>query len=88
MDELLYKIKHGYSDLLSVKDVIALGLFSSPDMAWEARKYGRSPDYIKMHHKILYPKESIIQFLKDRFKKGGECNMSSRAVTPDGSTAT
>ncbi len=84
MNELMETIQK-YPNLLSVKDLIDLGIFSSNDYAYESRVKGNSPDYIKVGHKILFPRESVIQFLQNRFKKGDK---SSNKVTTNEPTST
>ncbi len=85
MNELMETIQK-YPNLLSVKDLVDLGIFSSNDYAYESRVKGNSPDYIKVGHKILFPRESVIQFLKNRFKKGDKS--SSNEVASNEPTAT
>lgn len=57
-------------DFLSSKDLVGLGLWSSENAAYEARKRGQSPHYCKMGRRVIYPKQSVIDFILQRMKKG------------------
>jgi len=53
-------------DYLSTQHLIQLGIYPSIDAAYQARLNGFSPQYIKLRHKVLYPKKAVIDFLASR----------------------
>ncbi len=57
-------------ELLDINDLILLGLYDHKHGAYRARRNGNSPSYIKMPHKILYPKDSVRTFILERFRDG------------------
>ena len=68
--ESFLKKLDSFPELLTVSDLISLGLYSNRSVAYMARKSGQSPSYIVMPKKILYPKESVRSFILERFKDG------------------
>jgi len=52
-----------YQALMSSKDLVKIGLYSSLDQAYQARFNGLGPSYIQPARKVLYPKESVIQYM-------------------------
>ncbi|MFA6263717.1 MAG: hypothetical protein WCW33_04175 [Candidatus Babeliales bacterium] len=56
---------------LSSNDLVNMGLFSSLEATYEARRKGKSPDFIKIRRKILYPRECVLAFI-ERHKYKGE----------------
>jgi len=54
------------NEFLTSQDLIDLGLYSSLDAAYVARIKSNSPQFIKMKHRILYPKKAVIEFLESR----------------------
>ncbi len=54
------------NEFLSAQDLVYLGIYASIDAAYLARKRSNSPAYIKLKHKILYPKKAVLTFLEDR----------------------
>lgn len=54
----------GMPDLLATQDLVSLGLYPSTDAAYLARIRGKSPDFLKIGRKVLYPKASVMDFLK------------------------
>ena len=72
-------------ELLSSNDLVQMGLFSSVDQAYLARIRGKSPDFIKFKRKVLYPKESVVEFIKKHFHKGDTTQADSTITsTQDG----
>lgn len=57
-------------ELLDLNDLITLGIYANKNGAYQARRNGNSPSYIKMPHKILYPKEAVRTFILERFRDG------------------
>ena len=62
------KMLEQYPLFLSSQDLVELGIYSSLDAVYLARVRSNSPKYIKLKHKILYPKAAVIEFLIDRMK--------------------
>jgi len=54
-------------EFLSSGDLVKLGLYPTTGALYFARRRGKSPNFIKIGRRIVYPKHSIIEFL--------ECNM-------------
>jgi len=50
--------------------LIELGLFKDQDALWLSRKTKQSPDFIRVNKKILYLRDSVIDFIKKRFYHG------------------
>ncbi len=59
-----------YSDLLTTKHLVELGLFSSLDAAYIARQKGQSPDFIQVKRRVLYPKAAVLAFLQRHTHRG------------------
>ena len=57
-------------EFLSSHDLVALGLFSSPDAAYIGQVRGHSPEFLRIGKKILYPKTSVLRFIEDRLTSG------------------
>jgi hypothetical protein len=57
-------------ELLSSQHLVELGLYPSLDAAYLARIRGHSPDFLKLHKKVLYPKRSVLEFIEHRMQKG------------------
>lgn len=58
-------------EFLSSRDLIKLGLYPSLAATYSARVRGCSPNFIKLKHKILYPKMGVIEFI-ERYMQSGE----------------
>lgn len=51
--------------LCRVKDLIKVGIYRSPQAAYEARRMGVGPSFIRIPKTgILYPRDEVIRFLK------------------------
>lgn len=53
-------------DFLESKDLVALGIYNRLNATYVARLDGSSPPYIKLKHRILYPKQQLIEWLQER----------------------
>ena len=69
MQHMIPDLKN-FNELLTTNDLIQIGLFSTQDAAYVARKKGCSPNYIKLKKKILYPKSAVVEFLHKNLKDG------------------
>lgn len=66
-------IKH-LNDVLpmmaTTRDLVDVGLFSSLQSAYEARRNGTCPEYLKFNSKkAFYPKQSVIDFVRSKIVK-------------------
>ena len=59
-------------ELLDVNHLVELGLYTHKNIAYRARVKGIGPNYIKMPGKVLYPKESLRDFIVKRFYDGSQ----------------
>jgi hypothetical protein len=62
----------GFPEFLSSHHLVKLGIFKSIDCIFRARQNGITPKYIKLKHKILYPKCEVISFLEGRMKEAAD----------------
>ncbi len=70
MTDNIYTKFDSMPELLSGEDLVRIGLYPNKAAAYLARYRGQSPDFVKIGKKILYPKESVVQFLNRNLKKG------------------
>ena len=54
------------SEFLSSQDLVDLGIYPSTDAAYLARIRSNSPSWIKLKHKVIYPKKAVLEFLEQR----------------------
>ncbi len=59
-------------DFVGVNYLVELGLYTSVDTAYLARKRKMSPDFIKIGRKVLYPKDAVMAFISKNLHKGSE----------------
>ena len=59
-----------YPDLLTTKHLVALGLFSSLDAAYVARRRNNSPDFIQVKRRVIYPKAAVQEFMQKHTHQG------------------
>lgn len=71
---------HAFPEFLTSNDLVELGLYGSSDGVYLARLRGKSPDFIKMGRRVLYPKESVINFLQQRLRSGNLPSLSKTKV--------
>jgi hypothetical protein len=64
------EIFNRFPDFLKPRDLISVGLYSNRDALYKARIKGAGPDFIKLGHKILYAKMSVMQFIQDHVANG------------------
>lgn len=51
--------------LCRVRDLVKMGVYRSPQAAYEARRAGVGPNFIRIPKTgILYPREEVISFIK------------------------
>lgn len=48
------------------EDLVKAGIYHSAGASCMARKKGNCPPYIRIGGKIIYPKDGVIQWLKDQ----------------------
>jgi len=66
IEEYIAEAIEEFPEFLTSEDLINLGIYISVNAAYQARVDGSSPKYIKLKHKILYPKKALIEFLQSR----------------------
>lgn len=64
-DEFIEKIERTLPEFSLTRDLVKLGLYSSVQCAYYARKTQNAPAYFEVGKKIFYPKTAIIQWLKE-----------------------
>lgn len=57
-------------EFLNSKDLVAIGLYPSAAAVYLARMRGRSPDFIKLGRRIVYPKQCVASFIEKSFRAG------------------
>jgi len=67
-DDLFKKIEKNYPDILTTKDLINIGLYSTPSLARYARKNNKGPEYFRLDGKILYVKAGVLKFLQEKLE--------------------
>lgn len=67
-----------YPDFLTSDDLVDLGLYASRNSIYFARIKGKGPDFIKFGKRILYPKDSVLEFIQSHLKKGNIPNYSKK----------
>lgn len=70
MSEIIITKLEQYPELIGVKDLVELGLFTSNCSAYLARTRGQSPNYIKIGRKILFNKASVVEFIQRHLQDG------------------
>ncbi len=74
-DAYIEKLSSTLPDVCTTEDLIDIGIFRSEQTASIARRKGYSPPYFKMKHgAIVYPKESVIQYLRECKKYNEICH--------------
>lgn len=76
MDNKQYFSIDSMPALLSVGDLVAIGLYSSANAAYLARVHGNSPDFIKLKRKVLYKKECVADFIQQHTHNGSSSEAS------------
>jgi len=66
MNQNIHSSLEKLPEFLSSEDLVKLGIYSSIDAAYQARAAGHSPSFIKLNHKIIYPRKAVIEFLERR----------------------
>lgn len=60
-------------DLLTVLDLIEVGIYSSHQSAYMARSSGRAPPWLRIPCRgIVYPKDQVIAFLLKAYPNGSK----------------
>lgn len=57
-------------DLLEGKHLIDLGLYGHKNGVYRARAKGKSPNFIKLPGRVVYPKEAVREFILQRYHDG------------------
>lgn len=67
-EEYLEKIERSLPELCSVEDLIDVGIYNNPAIAFADRKKGEAPDYFQIgfHKRVIYPRGGVIAWLRDK----------------------
>jgi len=65
-DEFISMIERMLPEHCSVKDLVKEGIFLSPQCEFHARKVGHTPSYFKLGRRIMYPRNAVIEWLKEQ----------------------
>ncbi len=63
-EDFLIHLERMLPDLCCDKDLIANGLFRSPQGCWFARKSKQCPEFMKINGRVVYPKKGVIEWLR------------------------
>ncbi len=81
-DEFIQRIADSLPPLCTVNDLIRVGIFHSPQSAAHARGKGDTPSYFVLGvRRIVYPKESVIEWLEERKHDTCQVQGMDNAVT-------
>jgi hypothetical protein len=64
LNQFIRKLEIELPEVCSTTDLMKFGIYNSPQSARLARKKKRGPAYIQMGRKVIYPKQGVIEFLK------------------------
>lgn len=70
LNQYIRKLELELPEICSTSDLMKVGIFNSPQSARLARKKNRGPAYIQVGRKIIYPKQVVIEFLKQASHPG------------------
>jgi len=56
-------------EFLSPNDLVNLGLYSTSKAVYFSRTRGSGPDFVQMGRRVVYPKESVIEFITSNMVK-------------------
>lgn len=71
LNDFILAFEKRLPDFSTSKQLVELGLFSSEATISRSRKTGTGPSYIQVSTgKILYPKRSVLQFVRERWVEG------------------
>lgn len=65
-DEFIQKMIDVLPEICETNDLIAVGIFRSVQSAEYARKMKDCPDYFQLVRRIVYPKNGVIKWLREK----------------------
>ena len=65
-DEFIEKVANMLPEQCKVTDLVKAGIYTSPQTATQARTRGDCPDYFQLGRRIIYPRNAVIQWLKEK----------------------
>lgn len=79
-NEFIRKIREILPDPCTVKDLVKVGIFRTPQSARGVRMSGIGPSHFKLGKRILYPKDGIIEWLIKGKKEevSEECSLDDK----------
>lgn len=66
------KMKNILPERCSTKDLVDVGIFTSPYAACYARKIGNCPPFFKFGGRIMFPKEGVIEWMEGKKHENSE----------------
>jgi len=84
MKNQIINLLEKYPAFLVSEHLVDLGIYKNIDSAYHARISGHSPKWIKLRHKIIYPKFAVVDFLAARMGEEGFCSTSNNKLTTKG----
>lgn len=65
-ENFIQKIATELPEKCTDRDLVRHGIYNSPQSAKYARSVGTSPPYFKFGSRVVYPKEGVVQWLRDQ----------------------
>ena len=73
-DDFILKMEKTLPDIVETHELVKVGVYTSLQSAYHARRTKNCPDYFCMGRRVFYPKSGIIEWL--RMHKGHEGTQS------------
>lgn len=80
MNEVLSNLERNLPMFATTNDLIDMGLFTDHSVAAKIRHSKTGPEWIRLGRKILYPKDSVIRFVREQL--GGKRDVITPATLP------
>lgn len=81
MKNQIINLLENYPSFLTSEHLVDLGIYKNTDSAYHARTNSHSPPWIKLKHKVIYPKFGVIDFLVDRMEQESSSSISNNKIT-------
>jgi hypothetical protein len=81
-DEWIAKLERFLPERCTPEDLVKFGLFRSAQAACGARKYGVSPSFYKLGHRIIYLREDVINWMRSNKHESGEKSGEACSAEP------
>lgn len=67
---MILKDLQSLPEFLRPYELVELGLFVTTKAAYFARLRGKSPDFLKIGSRVLYPRASVVEFITRNLQQG------------------